>query len=107
LATGKSPEDSLPPQKKDITAKRGPMTWRAVGVTLGLAALMTSAMLYFKHEKELKIEQDRTRAVGMASLGGPWELMDHSGVVRKSSDFFWPMGSVVFWIYSLPRRVSG
>jgi len=86
FATGQSPQDALP-KKKDITAKRGPMTWRAVGVTLGLAALMTSAMLYFKHEKEQKIEEDRTRALGKASLGGPWELVDHSGVVRKSSDF--------------------
>jgi len=34
-----------------------------------------------------EIEKDRTRSLGKASLGGAWELIDHTGVVRKSSDF--------------------
>lgn len=44
-------------------------------------------MLYFKREKELKIEKDRTRALGKAALGGSWELIDHTNQLRKSSDY--------------------
>ena len=34
-----------------------------------------------------EIEADRTRALGKASLGGPWELVDHTGAPRRSADF--------------------
>jgi protein SCO1/2 len=44
-------------------------------------------MLYFKREKQLKIEKDRTKALGKAALGGEWDLVDHTGVPRKSSDY--------------------
>ena len=33
------------------------------------------------------LEKQRQKSIGKASLGGPWELVDHTGVTRKSSDY--------------------
>ena len=33
------------------------------------------------------MEKDRTRQLGKAALGGLWELVDHTSVTRKSSDY--------------------
>ena len=35
-----------------------------------------------------QMEKHRTRQIGKAALGGLWELVDHTGVTRKSSDYY-------------------
>lgn len=54
---------------------------------MAIGSVFTAAMLHFKREKELKIEKDRTRSLGKANLGGEWELVDHTGQLRKSTDY--------------------
>ncbi|OQR67305.1 protein SCO1 -like protein [Tropilaelaps mercedesae] len=66
---------------------QSPITWRTVTATLGLGGLLTVFMLYTKHEKMQKIEQERKRSLGKAKIGGAFDLVDHNGVPRKSTDF--------------------
>jgi len=75
------------PKKRTPGSGKGPITWKSLGITLGVGAVITACMLYFKREKQLKIEKDRTKALGKAALGGEWDLVDHTGVPRKSSDY--------------------
>ena len=35
----------------------------------------------------LELEKEKVKSIGKASLGGEWELLDHNGKMRKSSDF--------------------
>ncbi|ESO11340.1 hypothetical protein HELRODRAFT_124255, partial [Helobdella robusta] len=63
------------------------MSWKTTIITLGIGFLLTAFMLYLKREKEIYMEQERTKALGRASLGGPWELVDHEGVLRGSQEF--------------------
>jgi protein SCO1/2 len=77
---------SLPRRRKPGEGK-GPVTWKSALITVGIGSVFIAAMLQFKKQKELKLEQERTRSLGKASLGGPWELVDHKGVPRRSSDY--------------------
>lgn len=75
----------LPP-RKDHGQGKSPITWKTVAVTAAIASVVTGCMLYFKKEKELQIEKNRTRSLGKASLGGSWELVDHTGKSLSSQD---------------------
>lgn len=75
------------PKKPEAGRGKGPVTWKTLGITFAIGSILTLAMLNVKKEKELRIEKERTRSLGKASIGGPWDLVDHTGVARKSSDY--------------------
>ncbi|XP_022690819.1 protein SCO1 homolog, mitochondrial-like [Varroa jacobsoni] len=74
----------LPPQPKK---RESPVTWRTVGIGLGLGGALLTFMLYVKNEKKQNIEKERKRVLGKAKIGGVFELVDYNGLPRKSADF--------------------
>lgn len=79
--------DSTLPRRRKPGEGKSPITWKTALVTLGVGGLLTAGMLYLRREKELKREAERKRALGKASLGGPWELVDHTGKPCSNEDF--------------------
>jgi len=77
----------LPKPKKKADEASINITWASVAVTFAIGGALLGGMQYVKHEKELKKEKSRTASLGKASLGGEWELVDHTGKVRKSTDY--------------------
>ncbi|XP_071116244.1 protein SCO1 homolog, mitochondrial-like [Haliotis cracherodii] len=67
--------------------KQGPVSWKGLLIAAGLGGVMLLGVQYVKREKELEIAKERSRSLGKASLGGPWQLVDHNGQVKSSKDF--------------------
>ncbi|XP_064459643.1 protein SCO1 homolog, mitochondrial-like [Ornithodoros turicata] len=65
-----------------------PVTWKSLGYTCAVGGVILAWMMYVKREKRLAIEKERKRALGKASIGGRFELVDHNNQPKKSEDFF-------------------
>ncbi|XP_021948234.1 protein SCO1 homolog, mitochondrial [Folsomia candida] len=78
------PEEVPTKSKND---RFSPITWRSVGMAAAIGGLMLGFMMYLKHEKELAIAKERKKALGKASIGGRFDLVDHNGKACKSEDF--------------------
>ncbi|XP_074654996.1 protein SCO1 homolog, mitochondrial-like [Tubulanus polymorphus] len=87
MSTESTPKAKTAPKKRSDGDGKGPISWRTVGITVGLGGALILGMNYVKKEKEMKIAKERSRTIGQASLGGEWELIDHHGNKVKSSDY--------------------
>jgi len=83
-STTSQSDSSLPPKRP---AQHSPISWKSVGVAAVAGGAMLAYMLYLKREKEAAIAKERRRMLGKAKIGGYFELTDHNGVLRKSTDF--------------------
>lgn len=73
--------------KKPKRKLEAPITLRTILVGLGVGGALLTFMLVVKQEKKAKIEKERKRQLGKASIGGNFDLVDVNGVPRKSTDF--------------------
>ncbi|TRY98958.1 hypothetical protein DNTS_001231 [Danionella cerebrum] len=79
---------TLPPSPdKDRIKKLGPVTWKSLVITFAIGGSLLLAMKYYRKLKEEKFERERTKSIGKALIGGPFSLVDHNNVPRKSEDF--------------------
>lgn len=72
---------------EDSIQKKGPVTWKSLGVISGIGAIGLAFTLYVKNEKDEAIMKERKRQLGKIAIGGRWDLVDCNGVPRKSEDF--------------------
>lgn len=61
-------------------------SWKSFFISLGILSVFFAAAAYYKREKTLKLEKDRRRSLGKASIGGTFELIDHNGKPFTSAD---------------------
>ncbi|XP_054159343.1 protein SCO1 homolog, mitochondrial-like [Oppia nitens] len=66
--------------------KRNLFSWKSFLISGGLFAVFMAAFLQFKQEKMQKLEKDRKRSLGRASIGGQFELIDQNGRPFQSKD---------------------
>ncbi|XP_037075572.1 protein SCO1 homolog, mitochondrial-like isoform X2 [Pollicipes pollicipes] len=71
---------------KDPRRSKEPMSWKTLAGTAVLGSGLLGFMYYLKRKKEFAIDQERRRAVGKASLGGRFELVDQNGRPCTSDD---------------------
>ncbi|XP_013790931.1 protein SCO1 homolog, mitochondrial-like isoform X2 [Limulus polyphemus] len=83
LSTG----SDLPKGKKSTGKGKGPITWKSLLVTFGIGGMFLMGMQYVKNEKELAIAKERKKALGKASIGGSFDLIDSKGQPCSSQDF--------------------
>lgn len=68
------------------SSKRGPVTWASLVAFLLTGGSIVWYVRRLKEEKEIAKEKERTKSIGMASIGGPFELVDTNGKTVTDKD---------------------
>jgi len=78
----------IPKKEEGRGRGKGPISWRNLGITLGIGGAILAGVVYVRKEKEKALERERKRALGKAQIGGEFEnLLDHTGRNKSSKDF--------------------
>jgi len=81
--------DDIGRKKKTFDGKgRGPVTWVNFAATGFILMVVYGAYLYAKAKKEAAIDRERKREIGKSKIGGSFNLIDHEGNPKQSSDFY-------------------
>nr|XP_053646416.1 protein SCO1 homolog, mitochondrial-like [Cherax quadricarinatus] len=75
------------PPKKESKKTKSVVSWKSLLVAGIVGSSLLGFMMYVRSEKELALAKERKRALGKASIGGKFDLIDHNGTPRKSEDF--------------------
>jgi len=78
---------SATPLEKKQSSSSGPISWKGLLVFAIAGGGIWYYVKYLKEEKEKAKEAERNRSIGMASLGGPFELVDQDGKPKTDKDF--------------------
>ncbi|KAM5135276.1 protein SCO1 homolog, mitochondrial [Mantella aurantiaca] len=76
-----------PPRGRHEPPRFGPVTWKSLAITVALGGALMAGMKYIKKEKEEKIEKERNRSLGKPLVGGPFSLIDHTGLPKTDQHF--------------------
>lgn len=66
---------------------RGPVTWASLAVLLLTGGGIVAYVRYVKEEKRKEKEKELKKSVGMAAIGGPFELINTEGATVTDQDF--------------------
>eukprot|EP00112_Aurelia_sp_Birch-Aquarium-sp1_P024328 Seg765.2 transcript_id=Seg765.2/GoldUCD/mRNA.D3Y31 product="Protein SCO1-like mitochondrial" protein_id=Seg765.2/GoldUCD/D3Y31 len=72
---------------KAANKKTGPISWQGFLAFAAVGGAFIYYVKYLKEEKERMKEAEKTRSIGMASLGGPFQLIDQDGKTTTDKDF--------------------
>jgi len=67
--------------------KRSPVTWASLAVFLVTGGVIVFYVKNLKELKEIEREKERTKSIGKAAIGGPFELIDTNGKTVTNKDF--------------------
>ncbi|XP_033103895.1 protein SCO1 homolog, mitochondrial-like [Anneissia japonica] len=73
--------------RSDPTKSKGPISWKSLVVTCAFGGLAIGGFKYFKRQKELALEKERSKSLGKAAIGGPFSLVDHEGNPKTNKDY--------------------
>ena len=66
---------------------RGPMTWGTLGLFLLTGGSCYIYVRHLKGEKEIERQKELSRSIGMAAIGGPFDLVDTEGNQVTNNSF--------------------
>lgn len=73
--------------KKKKPSNRGPIGWASLAVFMLTGGGIVAYVRYEKEEKRKAKEKEMKKSVGMAAIGGPFELVDTNGKTVTDQDF--------------------
>lgn len=75
------------PKQKSQEAGKTPISWKTLGIAVGVFGIMLQVLLYLKKTRKEEIDRKKVMSIGKAAIGGEFELIDSSKKVVNSKDF--------------------